>query len=441
MGRIEHTWAVFRRTRTGIFAVTGFLDLALAIIVLVALLSDWAAHDPLQRALSSVVFFINLFSTLCFILLCLLRIRPMVDLGCVCSLFVFQIGAIVAYTLAAPFLPCAGKGIMISCKFHQSFVLYGSCVSCVLLCLFLLFLFPILRLPPQNPPVVPILWPDEKTLSDSASSLTYYSWDRNPNKKFSDTSSSWSYQASERKASPPPKHLSLASHYSQASEHASPYNFSLQGRTTSPLSQKPLMIKKHGISSPSPSLPRSLAASPQRPARPLDADSSKTVDGMAYLRPYSPPPMDRKVQKAPIRGSVTSMGSQDTGYAASWLMEPPRAKLSSPKQSTGSMPEPVLRPSPSPALSSRRLPKAELIKAKLAAPKKQKPMMLSIDPFRDPDSVTLSDVPRSPSLIATSPHSPFPPTPHSGMLPKHPRLTMHMREVSLAQSPSNSPRM
>jgi hypothetical protein len=40
----------------------------------------------------------------------------------------------VAYTLAAPLLPCedGSKGVMVSCRFHHSFVLYGSSASCIL---------------------------------------------------------------------------------------------------------------------------------------------------------------------------------------------------------------------------------------------------------------------------------------------------------------------
>jgi hypothetical protein len=405
----KHSWEVFGKFRIGTFVLVSLLDLALAVIVLVALLSNWAAHESLQKALSTIVFLIQLLSALALCLLCLGRIRPLFDLGCVSTLLVFEIGSMVAYTLAAPLLPCFedSKGILIFCKFHHSFVFYGSSASCILLALFLLFLFPMLRVP--QPKASSFLGPpisSKDTFSDSDSTFTYVSWDKDPEKKaVSDTASSWSFSNwdSKPKENPAPKHTSITSNYSQAS-----YNYALPRRKSSLAANKP-------------------SAPPLRPVMersPIQSSPTSPQSTMSVLRPYSPPP-------PPV--DVRDPANTESAYAASWLMEPPRALLSSPKQSLKAVPQPTLRSSV--AVSPTTIENWRQ--------NKHRPGMLSLDTTTD--TLTLSDdVPRSPSPMDPS-TPPFPPTPLSGALPKHPRLTMHMREMSLASSrntsPTNSPRL
>ena len=244
------------------------------------------------------------------------------------------------------------------------------------------------------------------TFSDSDSEFTYVSWDKDPEKKAaSDTASSWSFSNwdSKPKQNPAPKHASITSNYSQAS-----YNYALPGRKPS--------LGANRV--PVPPLRPVMERSPTQ-SSPTTPQSSVTV-----LRPYSPPP-----PPVDLRDSANT----ESAYAASWLMEPPRALLSSPKQSVKAAPQPTLRSpvavSPTTVENWRQ--------------NKHRPGMLSLDTTSD--TVTLSDdVPRSPSPMDPS-TPPFPPTPLSGALPKHPRLTMHMRQMSLASSrntsPTNSPRL
>lgn len=440
-----HIWAVFGRVRIGTYVAIGLLDLALAVIGLVILLSGWSVYDSLQRALSLVVFVINLLSTLGLILLAITRLRPMVDLGCVFALLLVQIGSLVTYILAAPSMPCSSKGLLESCKGHTTFVLYGSCASCALLCIFLLFLFPMLRrasplVSSQSSFQTSLPRPFFKhtkgdsfaTFSDTASSLTYCSWDRNPEKQ----SLSGASMISTYLPRNPKKHQSTMSQYSQAS-FGNHYSYSLDRHHPSPHAPKPLTIVKKGNLTMSPPHPLSQAASPATWRSDLPPGA---LDENAYLRPYTPPPVDRSSPRTAVNRA--SVASQDTSYAASWLMEPPRAALSpsAPKLSSSSIPKHSRdRPYPSTIVKPPRS-----VTAKMVSVKKHRPGMLTLDTFQDSDSVTISDVPRSPSPVET--YSPrrgaFPQTPRSGVLPKHPRLTMHMREASQASySPYNSPRM
>jgi hypothetical protein len=253
--------------------------------------------------------------------------------------------------------------------------------------------------------------PLSSTMSDTASTLTYYSWDQNPEKGL--------------------KHASMDSHYSQGS-YAASYKFSLYGEKGRRYDQKPLAIKKNEKAG---SLPVGRIQS-------ADNSPSSTT---SPLRPYTPPPPEPAVvaHGPRHRASVSSVGSQDTLYAASWLMEPPRAVLSSPKRSPkpgGSLalesevystqgPKPQLQTTPRDA--SRTRTAKTLVAPKPITIHRKKPHMLSIDSVHSTDS-GMSDVPRSPSPIDPySPHSPFHHTPpSSGMLPKHPSLTMHLRDAA-----------
>ncbi|RXW18887.1 hypothetical protein EST38_g6983 [Candolleomyces aberdarensis] len=163
-----HTKNTFSQTRAVILGLTSLVDLVIAILFLVVVVSDWVAFDTLQKTITLALFFINVFSALILAFMCILRsrLRPMGDLARGIILLVFQI-----------------------------------------VVLFFLFLFPILRLS-KGQFVLP--QPAEKPLSspmsDTASALTYYSWDRNPEKGL--------------------KHATMESYYSQGS-YAASYKFSL----------------------------------------------------------------------------------------------------------------------------------------------------------------------------------------------------------------------
>ena len=432
-----HDWSVFRRFRAGIFGLATFLSISVAVMAIVKLANGWPVFASHQRAALSFLLCVDLVSAVSLVLMLFLPFRPVADLVRSGVLFVFQIGLTAVYTLAIPNLPCMVSDVVQSCQTLNSLIFAGTGIYCCLLFIYLVGLTPKLK-QPYIRTSSPYQYQDFKRPLDrgsiSASTLTYASWDRIPEKGGD--------------VLPP---------YSNHSFTDS-YYYKLQTKTPSPPRPRPPSISKSPMMFPNPFMtPESRVT-----------DLVKEDDA---LRPYTPMVSDTQIKsKSHLRGSASSFSSRRKS-SDSDLEELKRAVIApqtvpyaelvrrgSGENNLPSLPQGAQSPQypasadvlPPPFITltdvdlmearksivaSRAKDDVSVIphKVKRKAPPQQLSLGNHIEFLNDGG---LSAVPRSPSPISPGVGSTFPVAPHSGALPSHPRLTMHFREMKLANGQS-----
>lgn len=431
-----HDWSVFRRFRAGIFGFATFLAISIAVMAIVKLVNGWSEFHSHQRTALSFLLCINLVSAISLVLMLFLPFRPVADLVRTGVIFVFQIGLTAVYTLAIPNLPCVQSDVVQSCRTLNSLIFAGTGIFCCLLFVYLVGLMPKLK-HPYRPTPSPYQYPDFKRPLDrgsiSASTLTYASWDRIPEKGGDGL---------------PP--------YSNHGFTDS-YYYKLQTKTPSPPRPRPPSISKSPMMLPNPFM------TPESGFTELGKEDDS-------LRPYTPMLSDTQAQsKSRRRGSASSFSSRKS--SDSDLEELKRAVIApqtvpyaelvrrgSGENSILALPNGAQspeRPAPADILPPPfiTLTDTDLMEARKSIVSSQAKDDVSVIPHKvkrkaPPQQLSLgnhleflndggfSAVPRSPSPISPGVGSTFPVTPNSGALPSHPRLTMHFREMKLAKGQS-----
>jgi hypothetical protein len=335
----------------------------------------------------------------------------------------------------SPPVPYLHRGVTKSiCSLHIVFV-------------YLVGLTPKLKQPYIANPLPPYQYHDFKRPLDresfSASTLTYASWDRIPEKT--------------GEGGLPP--------YS-SNGFADSYYYRLQSKTPSPARPRPPSISKSPMMIPNPSM------TPQSTFSELGRDEPSDP-----LRPYTPLSDSHARSKSRLRGSASSLASLSSykssdsdleelkraviapqtvpyaelvrrGSGEGNILSLPRGAQAPRLPSPGDiLPPPFITLTDTDLMESRKSvvfsgtkDDVSIIphKVKRKAPPQQLSLGNQIEFLNDGG---FSAVPRSPSPISPGMGSTLPAVPNSGALPSHPRLTMHFREMKMAhsQSPTVAP--
>ncbi|KAH6918684.1 hypothetical protein BKA70DRAFT_24867 [Coprinopsis sp. MPI-PUGE-AT-0042] len=437
-----HDWSVFRRFRAGIFGFASFIAISIAVMSIVKLVNGWTVFHSHQRTALSFLLCVNVVSSISLVLMLFLPFRPVADLLRAGIIFVFQIGLTAVYTLAIPNLPCVQSDVVQSCKTLNSLIFAGTGIFCCLLFVYLVGLTPKLKQPYIARPS-PYQHQDFKGPLDresiSASTLTYASWDRIPEKAGDGVLPPYS-----------------------SNGFVDTYYYKLQSKTPSPPRPRPPSISKSPMMMPNPFM------TPQSGFAELGRDDSSDS-----LRPFTPMLPDSHARsKSRLRGSASSFASlssrkssdsdleelkraviapQTVPYAelvrrgsgeSSLLSLPKGAQAPHRPLAEDILPPPFITLTDTDLMESRKSiafsrakDDVSIIphKVKRKAPPQQLSLGNHLEFLNDGG---FSAVPRSPSPISPGVGSTLPAVPNSGALPSHPRLTMHFREMRLAHDQS-----